>query len=55
MFGNLLKAVVGVAIETPLAVLADVATLGGALTDKEKPYTAESLEKVYKNITDATE
>lgn len=54
MFGNLLKAVVGAVVETPIAVVADVVTLGGSLTDKDKPYTAESLEKVIQNLTDST-
>lgn len=57
MFGmleSLAKAVVGTVVETPVSILADVATLGGALTDKDKPYTVESLEKVMKNIKDVT-
>lgn len=52
--GKLTKAVVGVVIETPLAVVADVVTLGGALTDTDKPYTASAIEKVVKNVQDAT-
>ncbi len=32
------------AIETPIAIAKDVATLGGALTDQDKPYTAQKLE-----------
>ena len=39
MFESLLKAVVGVVIETPLAVATDIVTIGGALTDKNEPYT----------------
>lgn len=54
MFGSLIKAVVGVVVETPVAIVADVVTMGGALTDKEKPYTAEALEKVVKNVEDST-
>ena len=55
MFGSLFKAAVGVVIETPLAVAADVATLGGALTDKKQPYTATAVQKVVQNIEDATD
>lgn len=55
MIGNLLKAVVGAVVETPLAVVADVVTLGGALTDRDKPYTAEAIEKIVENVQDATE
>ena len=54
MFNSLVKATVGVVIETPLAVVADVVTMGGALTDKEVPYTADALEKVYENLKDST-
>lgn len=58
MFGllsNLTKAVVGVVIETPVAIVADVITMGGAMTDKDKPYTAEALEKVVKHAKQATD
>ena len=54
MFNSIVKATVGVVIETPLAVVADVVTMGGALTDKEVPYTADALEKVYENLKDST-
>ena len=54
MFGSLLKAAVGVVVETPVAIVADVVTLGGSLTDKDKPYTAEAVEKVVENIQDST-
>jgi hypothetical protein len=57
MFGalkNLTKATVGVLIETPVAVVADVVTLGGALTDTKQPYTAEALSKVVKNVKKST-
>lgn len=55
MFGKLLKATFGTVIETPIAVAADIATLGGALTDKKEPYTATAIKKVVKNVSDATE
>jgi hypothetical protein len=54
MFGSLLKAAVGVVIETPLSIAADVVTMGGALTDQKKPYTAQALEKVVENVEQAT-
>ena len=54
MFEELLKAVVGAVVETPIAVVADVVTLGGALTDKDKPYTATAIEKVVDNVQKAT-
>ena len=54
MLGDLAKATVGLVIETPIAVVADVVTMGGALTDKNQPYTATALEKVVKNVENAT-
>lgn len=58
MFGmleSLVKATVGVVVETPVAIVADVVTMGGALTDKDEPYTASAVKKVVKNVEDATE
>ena len=58
MFGmleSLTKAAVGLVIETPVAIVKDVATMAGALTDQDKPYTAQALEKVADNISDATD
>lgn len=55
ILGNLTKAAVGIVIETPLAVVADVITMGGVLTDKDEPYTATAVEKVMQNIEDATD
>lgn len=57
MFSNLFsltKAVIGVVVETPVALVADVITMGGAMTDKDKPYTTEALENVMKNVKDTT-
>lgn len=58
MFGmleSLVKATVGVVVETPIALVADVVTLGGSLTDKTAPYTAEAVSKVVENIQKSTE
>lgn len=33
-------------IELPVAVTKDVITLGGSLTDKSRPYTAQKLEDI---------
>ena len=55
MFESLLKAAVGVVVDLPVSVAADVVTLGGALTDKDKPYTASAVENIVGNIKDATE
>lgn len=52
--GKLTKAAVGLVVETPLSVAADIITLGGALTDQDKPYTAQALEKVVDNVQEST-
>ena len=53
MFKSLLKASVGVVI-TPITIVADVVTLGGALTDKEESYTSKNLSNVMNNVEKAT-
>jgi len=58
MFGileNLTKAVVGVVIETPIALVKDVVTLGGAITDDDEPATVTALRNVVQNIEKATD
>lgn len=57
MFGmleNLAKAVVGVVVETPVSLVADVITMGGALTDKDEPYTATAVGNVVQNLKNVT-
>jgi hypothetical protein len=54
ILGDLTKAVVGVVVETPIAIAADVVTMGGALTDKDEPYTATALKGVMQNVENAT-
>lgn len=56
MFGmleSLAKAAAAV-VTVPVAVVADVVTLGGSLTDKEKPYTTEAVSDMVDNLKDAT-
>lgn len=43
-------------VELPVAVVKDVATLGGSLTDKNRPYTSQKLEDIqddYDEMKDA--
>lgn len=54
IFESLTKAAVGVAVETPLAVAADLVTLGGALNDKSEPHTVTALKTVRQNVANAT-
>jgi|APLak6261683265_1056151.scaffolds.fasta_scaffold00028_44 hypothetical protein len=56
MFGmleSLAKAAAAV-VTVPVAVVADVVTLGGSLTDKEQPYTADAVGDLVDNLKDAT-
>lgn len=50
---DLAKAAVSV-VTVPVAVAADVVTLCGAMTDKDKPYTAEAISDLVKNLENAT-
>ena len=55
MFGmleSLAKAALAV-VTVPVAVLADAVTLGGALTDKDQPYTAIAVSDAVQNLRDA--
>lgn len=36
----------------PVAVAADVITMGGALTDKDEPYTVTKVKKIYDDVED---
>ena len=54
MFGSLVKAVVGVVVETPIAIAADALTCCGAITDRKEPYTATAVKKVMENVENAT-
>lgn len=54
ILGDLTKAAIGVVIETPIAIAADIATLGGVLTDKDETYTGKAIKGVMKNVEHAT-
>ncbi len=53
IFKDLTKAAIGVVVETPVAIAADVVTLFGALTDKKEPYTASAIKRVVSNVENA--
>ena len=53
MFESLAKAALAV-VTVPVSVVADVVTLGGALTDKDQPYTATAMSDAVKNLRNAT-
>ena len=45
LFGKLLKTTIDIAT-IPIDIVKDVATLGGALTDQDKPYTAQKFARL---------
>jgi hypothetical protein len=53
MFGFLEDVVktVSAAVTVPVGIVADVVTMGGQLSDKDKPYTAEAVEDFMKNLS----
>lgn len=52
MISSLLKATLAVAL-TPMALTADLLTLGGTLTDRKDSYTEEMLAQAHKHFTAA--
>jgi len=57
MFGmleSLAKAATAV-VTVPVSVVADVVTLGGALTDKDQPYTADAVSDLVQNLKNAAD
>lgn len=54
MFDKLFKAAVAVVV-TPVAMVADVVTLGGAMINREEPFTATTVKAAAKNIGEAIE
>ena len=51
MLESLLK-LAGSAVKAPIALVADVVTLGGLLTDRDEAYTATNLEDTLRNLED---
>ena len=51
MFKSLLKAA-AVVIDVPVAVVADVVTMGGVLNDKPNSHTGEALGRFVDNVSD---
>lgn len=52
MLTSLTKAAVAV-VATPVAMVADIVTLGGTLTDRKESYTEEMLDNVKDNLDEA--
>jgi len=51
LFGKIVKTAVNVAV-LPIAIMKDVYTLGGTVTEQDKPYTAQQLEKIKEEADD---
>lgn len=54
MFGILKSAVkaASVVVDAPVSVAADIVTMGGVLTDTDKPYTCKAVERFVSNVSD---
>lgn len=52
--GNLAKAVVGVVVETPVAIVKDIAEAVGIAEDKGVNHTGKALDGVMENVEKAT-
>lgn len=55
LFESLAKAAIGI-VKTPIAIAADIVTLGGTLNEevRDETYTGETLSEVWDNLKDAT-
>jgi hypothetical protein len=51
---SLTKAAVGATIVTPVSIAADIVTLGGVITNRNKPYTSEAISDIMDNLKDAS-
>ncbi|PTM86661.1 hypothetical protein [Mycoplana dimorpha] len=52
--GKLVETTVDV-VTLPVALAADVVTMGGALNDRARPYTVDKAGRIIKNAVDAVE
>jgi hypothetical protein len=48
---NLVKNIV----KTPIAIIADITTLGGTLSDRDEPYTKSVISKILDDVVDIIE
>ena len=57
MFGILKSAVkaASAVVDIPVSAAADIVTLGGMLTDRDKPYTADAAKRFVENVKDITD
>lgn len=50
---SIFRALTGI-VTLPVDLVADVITMGGAMTDKPRPYTAEKAASIMRNIEKST-
>jgi hypothetical protein len=53
IIGKLLKTTIDI-VTLPVDVVKDVATIGGALTDEDVPYTAQKFQKLSNDIKEVS-
>ena len=46
MLGKFFKAIFEVAVELPIAVVKDIATIGGSATGEKETYTEQKIEEI---------
>ena len=51
LLGSLLKTTIHI-VTTPVEIAKDMVTMGGVLTDQDKPYTAQRAAKLKRDIED---
>ncbi len=54
ILGKVLKTVIDVAT-VPISIAADVVTLGGAITERDKPYTVDHVKTVGEDLINICE
>ena len=54
LFGSILKTGFDI-VTAPIAVVKDIATMGGALTDKNETYLGEKLRQIDEDIEQVSE
>ena len=51
LFGKITQGIIDVAT-TPIDIVKDVVTLGGASTEQKEPYTSQKMKKLKKKLED---
>jgi len=54
LFRKLLKTTIHV-VTLPVDIVKDVATMGGALTDEDKPYTAQKFQRLGDDLEEVSD